>query len=150
MTLTRNPLFTLVVNTGTAKSYQREHSSQEQVHFMKICKVMKDLRTDQSVVCMVIHDLDIHSVQQFVIRLRCCSFEPGICIPVISDSVDDITAFMVLFHHLFHCMDIILTVTINGYRDITMIHRFHQPRQDSILMPPVPALRNPDVMPVLL
>jgi len=56
---------------------------------------------------------------------------------------------MISIHHGFHRLDIVLTITIYGNRDITHILGFHQSCKNRILMSSVTTLAHTDKMWIL-
>ena len=98
---------------------------------------------------MIVHDLRAHLIHQFIEALGSHTLEPGVRIPAGPDSVDDLAALPVLAHHLVHRIDIILAVTVNRDSNIAVLLGFHEARENSILMSPVPALGDSQIVRIL-
>ena len=99
---------------------------------------------------MIEHYLSSHPVHELIESLRGKTFEKSVRIPLAADTIDNLASIRIGIHHIIHRVDVILSVTINGNRDITYILRFHQPGKHCILMSPVTALADSLIMLILL
>ena len=70
---------------------------------------------------MIKDHLSPHGIQKLIEAFCCKSFKKCIPFPAAPDSVDNFASLCIFVHHLFHCSDIILSVTINGNGDVAFI-----------------------------
>ena len=89
---------------------------------------------------MVVDRLRTESFHQTVKTFCRHPFKFRIRIALLPHSIYDITAVKICVHHLFHCRNIILSITIHGDDGICILLRLHHPGKDRVLMTPVPAL----------
>ncbi len=77
--------------------------------------------------------------------------EEGVGIPAAAHTVDHLGTVQIFLHHFVHGVDVILSVAVDGNGDIAAaaVQRLHQTGQHGVLVTPVPALGNADVMLVL-
>ena len=149
MTLPGNTLCTGVGHGGTREAHQRDHTPQVEIHFTEIGKFLQYPCTHQAIIRMVIYHFRSHGRQYFIKTLRRKTFKKAVRFPAGTHPVDDIIAVEIGIDHLIHGVDVILPVTINGNGDIATVFRLHQASEYRILMPPVAALRDADIMPIL-
>ena len=98
---------------------------------------------------MVIDHLGPHHGQELVKALGGGPLEEGVRLPAGADAVDHLTAVMVGIHHGVHGVDVVLAVTVDGDGDVALILGLHQPGQHGVLMAPVAALANAQIVLVL-
>lgn len=150
MTLAGDSFMPLIVNLCAREAHKRNHAAKEQVDFMKIRKGVQHSRAYQTVVCMVVNNFCAHGIQEFVERFCGEALEEGICISLGPYAVDDFRALQILIHHLIHRTDVVLSVAVDGNRDVAVSSRLHHTGKNSILMASVAALADADVVRVFL
>ena len=138
-----------IVNAGTGKAYQRNHTPKEQIDLAETGELPQYPAGDQAVIRMVKHNLHAHGVQEPVEAFGGEAFEKSIGLSGGTHTVDNLVACVVLTHHLVHGVDVILSVAVDGNGDVTAVKRFHQSGQHSVLVTAVAALGNAEVMLIL-
>ena len=61
-----NALMALVIDAGALESDQRKHAPQEDVHFLKIRKVLQYPGRDKTVIRVIVYRLHPHPVHQLI------------------------------------------------------------------------------------
>ena len=97
---------------------------------------------------MIEHHLSPQPVHQFIKALRGKALEKGIGVPFAPQAIYHFTAVQILFYHLIHGVDVVLTVTVYGNGDVAPVLCFHQSGQHRVLVAPVAALGNTHKMAV--
>ena len=137
MALTCYSLVALIGNAGTLKANQWYHAAEEQIHFLKVCKFLQHSGAHQAIVCMVENHLGPHGIQQLVEALCREALEERVGIPFAADTVNHLAAVQIGIHHGIHCIDIVLSVAVDGNGDITAVLGLHQSRQNGIPQHPL-------------
>ena len=77
--------------------------------------------------------------------------EEGVGVPAAAHAVDYLGAVQILFDHLIHGVDVVLTVAVDGDGDVAAaaVERLHQPGQHGVLVAAVPALGDADEVIIL-
>ena len=77
--------------------------------------------------------------------------EEGVGVPAAAHTVHHLGTVQILFHHLVHGVDVVLTVAVDGDGDVAAVavQRLHQPRQHGVLVAAVAALGNADIVLIL-
>ena len=151
MALAGQTLVTLVGDHIVGKAHQRHHAPQKDVDLFVIRKAFQHTGADQAVVCVVEHDICAQGVHHMIKALGGEPLEEGVSVPAAAHTVHHLGTVQILFHHLVHGVDIVLTVAVDGDGDIAAVavQRLHQPRQHGVLVAAVAALGNADIVLVL-
>ena len=148
MALTGKAFVALVGNDLALEAHQRHHAAQEDVDLFVIGKALQHTGADEAVVCMVEHDIRAQSVHHMVEAFGSEPFEEAIGIAAAAHAVDHLCTVQILFYHLVHGVDVVLTVAVDGDGDIAgaAVQCLHQTGQHGVLMAAVTALGNADVV----
>ena len=100
---------------------------------------------------MVEHDVRTQSVHHVIKALGGEPLEEGVRIAAATHTVDYLGTVQILFYHLVHGVDVILTITVDGNGNIAgaAVQRLHQTGQHGVLVAAVAALGNADIVLVL-
>ena len=92
---------------------------------------------------MIEHRLRPHKVHEPVKGLGGKALEEGVLFPGGTHPVHDVAPGLELGHHGVHRVDVVLKVRVHGDGHITAVLGGHEPRQEGVLMPPVPGQVRP-------
>ena len=99
---------------------------------------------------MVENNLGPHPVHELIEALSGETLEEGVGVPLAAHAVDHLAAVQISIHHFIHGVDVVLAVTINGDGDVAAVLGFHEACKDRILMSPIAALADAQIMGVRL
>ena len=93
---------------------------------------------------MVIHDLRAHGGKKLIKALSRCALEERVAFALRAHAVNHLAAAEVFVDHPVHGVNVVLTVAVDGYGDITAILRLHQTGENGVLVAAVAALAYAD------
>ena len=151
MALAGQTLVALIVDGVAGVAHQRHHAPQENVHLAVVGEAFQHPGADEPVVGVVEYDVCAQRVHHMVEALGGEPLEEGVGVPAAAHAVDYLGAVQILFDHLVHGVDVVLTVAVDGDGDVAAaaVERLHQPGQHGVLVAAVPALGDADEVIIL-
>ncbi len=151
MALAGQTLVALVGDHIVGKAHQRHHAAQEDVDLFVVGKALQHPGADEPVVGVVEHDVRAQGVHHVVEALGGEPLEEGVGVPAAAHAVDHLGTVQILFDHLVHGVDVVLTIAVDGNGNVAgaAVQRLHQPGQHGVLVAAVAALGNADIVLVL-
>ena len=140
----------LIGHHRALEAHQRHHAPQVEVDFLELGELLQGAGAHQPVVGVVVHHLGPHGVEQLVEPFGGEPLEKGVAGAAAAHAVHDLAAVPVGVHHRVHRVDVVLTVAVDGNGDVTLVFGFHQTCQHGVLVAPVAALADADIVRVLL
>ena len=83
---------------------------------------------------MVVDRLHSQKSHKFVESLGRVAFEKSICISFLPNPIHNVATIVVLFHHLWYNLHVVLQVSVNAHDDVGIIFGSSQTRHQRILM----------------
>ena len=146
MALARDALRAGIADGSALEADQRHKAAQEQVDLAEVCKFLQYTRADEPVVRVVIHDLRAHRGEEFIKALRGEALEEGVRLAAGAHTVHDLTAVEIRVDHRVHGVDVVLSVAVDGNRDVAVLARLHESGKDRVLVAAVAALADADIV----
>ena len=141
-----DPLVPLIGHHRALEAHQRHHAPQVEVDFPELGELLQGAGAHQPVVGVVVHHLGPHGVEQLVEPFGGEPLEKGVAGAAAAHAVDDLAAVPVGVHHPVHGVDVVLAVAVDGDGDVAAVLGFHQPGQHGVLVAPVAALADADIV----